>query len=498
MAHDVFISHSSQDKQIADAMCDKLESSGIRCWMAPRDIPPGVEWARAIVLAINKCQLMVVVFSSNANSSHQIMREVERAASKGVMIVPVRIEDVPPSDSLEFYLCRSHWLDAVTPPVEQHLQRLVENVTLLLSSLPKEKVVSDDEEIVREKEEARRRVAEDARRREEELERKRQEAEELKRKQQEAEAEAARKAKEISTRMPHDVFISYSSKDRHVADAMCNKLESNGIRCWMAPRNILAGMDWGGAIMDAIKKCQLMVLVFSSNANASQVIKREVERAASKGVMVVPFRIEDVQPAGSLELYLSTSHWLDALTPPVEQHLQRLVEDVKELMPMLPTRVVNDVEGMTLVSVDEQAEASQRADRAREEEEVRRRAEEDARRRAEATERKRLEAEELKRKQQDAEAGSARKGQDALLRQKVEETAPMGTTAAQHKELKQKALNRMWGWGLATILISSFVMTLASNSGIPVAVGLLVLCPIFSVYVILKERKSDSHENKKN
>jgi hypothetical protein len=298
--------------------------------------------------------------------------------------------------------------------------------------------------------------------------------------------------------MAHDVFISYSSKDKRVADAMCNKLESNGIRCWIAPRNIRAGMDWGGAIMHAINNCQLMVLVFSSNANASQPIKREVERAMSKGVMVVPFRIEDVQPAGSLEFYLSTSHWLDALPPPVEQHLQRLVEDVKELMPMLPTRVVNDVEGMTLASVEEKIEAGQRADRARADEEVRHRAKEDVRRRSEETERKRLEAEELKRKQQAVEAESARKDQDALLIRKVGETAPIGTSAAQHKELRQKRLNSMWGWGLVTILISSFVITLASNSGIPVAVGLFVLCPIFSVYVILKERKLGSHENKKN
>ena len=193
--------------------------------------------------------------------------------------------------------------------------------------------------------------------------------------------------------MPHDVFISYSSKDRHVADAMCHKLESNGIRCWIAPRNILAGMDWGGAIMDAIKKCQLMVLVLSSNANASQVVKREVERAASKGVMVVPFRIEDVQPAGSLELYLSTSHWLDALTPPVERHLQRLVEDVKELMPLLPTRVVDDVEGVSLASVEEKIEAEVSAIRAREVETAGRIREEAARRLDEERERERQEAE---------------------------------------------------------------------------------------------------------
>jgi formylglycine-generating enzyme required for sulfatase activity len=198
--------------------------------------------------------------------------------------------------------------------------------------------------------------------------------------------------------MAHDVFISYSSKDKQVAYAMCNKLESNGIRCWMAPRDILAGMDWGEAIMHAINKCQLMVLVFSSNANASKVIKKEVERAASKGVMVVPFRIEDVQPSISLEFYLSTSHWLDALTPPVEQHLQRLVEDVKELMPMLPEkRVASEDVGMTVAGIEEKIEAELRALRAREveTETAGRIREEAARRRDEERERERQEAEKL-------------------------------------------------------------------------------------------------------
>ena len=204
--------------------------------------------------------------------------------------------------------------------------------------------------------------------------------------------------------MAHDVFISYSSKDKLVADAMCNKLESNGIRCWMAPRDIRAGMDWGGAIMQAIKNSQLMVLVFSSSANASKPITHEVERAMSNGVMVVPFRIEDVQPAGSLEFYLGTSHWLDALPPPVDQHLQRLVEDVKELMRLLPEkRVVSDDEGMSLASVQEKIEAELRALRAREVETAGRIAEEAARRRDEERAQERQEAEKLKRAVEEVE-----------------------------------------------------------------------------------------------
>jgi hypothetical protein len=132
--------------------------------------------------------------------------------------------------------------------------------------------------------------------------------------------------------MAHDVFISYSSKDNPVADAACATLEISGIRCWIAPRDVLPGMDWSGSIIQAIEQSRAMVLIFSSSANGSAQIKREVNEAIEKEVPVIPFRIEDVKPSGSLGYYLDVTHWLDALTPPLEQHLEKLAEDVNLLL----------------------------------------------------------------------------------------------------------------------------------------------------------------------
>src|SRR5919197_3613799 len=96
--------------------------------------------------------------------------------------------------------------------------------------------------------------------------------------------------------MAHDVFISYSAKDKATADGVCATLEAKGIRCGIAPRDILPGMDWGEAIIEAIHTSRVMILVFSSNANDSNQIKREVERAVSGGILVIPLRIENVAP----------------------------------------------------------------------------------------------------------------------------------------------------------------------------------------------------------
>src|SRR6476620_10667551 len=90
MEYDVFISYSHPDKASADAACATLEQAGIRCWIAPRDIVPGMDWGESIVTAITGAKVLVLIFSQHANESPQIKREVERAVAKGLPIIPVR------------------------------------------------------------------------------------------------------------------------------------------------------------------------------------------------------------------------------------------------------------------------------------------------------------------------------------------------------------------------------------------------------------------------
>jgi hypothetical protein len=133
-----------------------------------------------------------------------------------------------------------------------------------------------------------------------------------------------------------DAFISYSSRDKTVADAVCARLESAGIRCWIAPRDVLAGRSYGEAIIEAIHSAKVMVLVFSSNANSSTHIAKEVERAVSHGVAILPFQIENVAPGISLDYFIGSVHWLDAMTPPMEKHLDDLAATVHKLLPLAP------------------------------------------------------------------------------------------------------------------------------------------------------------------
>ena len=132
MAHDVFISHSTSDKSVSDAVCAALENAGIRCWVAPRDVQPGRSFAGEITRAIQDSKIMVLIFSAHSNNSEQVLREVQLATNAHLHIVQFRIEDVLLNDDLKYFLSTPHWLDALTPPMENHLRRLEGSIKKLL------------------------------------------------------------------------------------------------------------------------------------------------------------------------------------------------------------------------------------------------------------------------------------------------------------------------------------------------------------------------------
>jgi len=121
MTHDVFISYSTKNKSVADPLCAALESAAIPCWMAPRDVQPGLPFAGQITRAIHGSKTMVLIFSADSNNSEQVLRELELAADARLPIIQFRIEDLIPNDDLQYYLSTPHWFDATKAPLDQHL-----------------------------------------------------------------------------------------------------------------------------------------------------------------------------------------------------------------------------------------------------------------------------------------------------------------------------------------------------------------------------------------
>ena len=143
--------------------------------------------------------------------------------------------------------------------------------------------------------------------------------------------------------MAHDVFISYPGKDRTVADAVCAKLEENKIRCWIAPRDIPAGKNFAESIIDAIDISKVFVLIWSINTNSSEHILTEINQAFNQGIPIIPFRIQEVEPTSAMRYYFGRTHWLDALTPPLERHIDILAGSILAILDRTPEVIPDPV-----------------------------------------------------------------------------------------------------------------------------------------------------------
>lgn len=140
MKYDVFISYSSKDQKVVEAMCAYLEQHKVRCFVAYRDIPKGVVWARAIVEALDESKMMVVVFSEDFNMSDQVDREIEIASEDKKPILTFRISDTMFKGAKKYYLKNINWIDAFPDP-ENLFDSLLNNVNKLIGTSTLEKEI---------------------------------------------------------------------------------------------------------------------------------------------------------------------------------------------------------------------------------------------------------------------------------------------------------------------------------------------------------------------
>jgi TolB-like protein/Flp pilus assembly protein TadD len=128
---DAFLSYASADAEVAKQVCARLEASGLRVWMAPRDVPAGAHYADALVRAISSSRSLLLILSENSVDSAHVSKEVERASSKRKPIVAIRLDAAPLTPAFEYFLSESQWvdardgLDAAMPRLTDDLRQLV-------------------------------------------------------------------------------------------------------------------------------------------------------------------------------------------------------------------------------------------------------------------------------------------------------------------------------------------------------------------------------------
>ena len=129
--------------------------------------------------------------------------------------------------------------------------------------------------------------------------------------------------------LAHQVFLSHATEDRETAVQLCAALEAEGINCWIAPRDVKAGTDYAAAILDAIRTSDLVLLVFSSFADSSPYVLREIERAVNYKRPVLALRIDDTEPSSSMEYYVHVWRRFDASAGIVKKQTE-IVAAVRE------------------------------------------------------------------------------------------------------------------------------------------------------------------------
>jgi hypothetical protein len=120
----IFISHASRDGQVADSLCAALEKRGLLCWISSRDVAGGDNYQESVFRAIRSARAMVLVFTANANRSDEIKKELALASQGKLIVIPLRMEDVAPSDAFAFELATRQWIDAFAD-WDRALQRLI-------------------------------------------------------------------------------------------------------------------------------------------------------------------------------------------------------------------------------------------------------------------------------------------------------------------------------------------------------------------------------------
>jgi TolB-like protein/Tfp pilus assembly protein PilF len=128
VGRDVFVSYASQDAAVANLIVENLEQHGLKCWIAPRDVKPGAQYADAIVRAINEADAVVLVMSGSAVASPHVGKEIERGSSKRKPIIAFRIDGALLNNALEYFLSESQWIDVPALGMPAALTKLAEAV----------------------------------------------------------------------------------------------------------------------------------------------------------------------------------------------------------------------------------------------------------------------------------------------------------------------------------------------------------------------------------
>lgn len=284
--YDVYICNSSIDKQIAGDLREHLISNGLHPFMAPYDVPAGVLYAEAVMQAINKCPVFIVIVSDASCKSMRVLNEIYEAARSRTRFIPFRIDDTPMPAGMRYYLQAYGCINGVNKPKEQ----FEELFRAVLSNLPPSR---------------------------------RQEIETMSMSHQSSKTPT-------SSAIRKRIFVSYSSKDKKKVFPIVQRIEQGlGLSCWIDTSGIMSAEHFIGEIRKAIDASEIMLYMYSDNAAKSPWTMKEINYAHSKGKRIIPIVLEGDSMKGDFAFMFSDVNFV-----PISQEDQetKLLKDLAKML----------------------------------------------------------------------------------------------------------------------------------------------------------------------
>jgi len=263
----VFISYAGKDEKLAKSICEYLEQGGIRCWFAQRNVIGGKKYGAEIARGIRECQALVLVFTENANMAEGVARELEMAYNKRMTVIPYRLEKgLLPGEDIEYFLAGFQCVEASDEDGQYNLLCAVCSALGQPAPAP------------------------------------------------------------VVAQPTQRVFISYARKDKALADMVCHFLEQNGVKCWVAPRDLKGGANYDKEIADGIANSGGVVVILTDNTNKAVGVEHELLTANFAQKPIIPYSFLHSQPTAKLARYIEQIHWLSADGPKAEERLLHAVK----------------------------------------------------------------------------------------------------------------------------------------------------------------------------
>lgn len=246
---DVYICNSSVDNEVAGDLRQYLVDEGLYPFMAPYDVPAGTIKADAIMQAINRCPVFIIIVSENSCKSMRVLNEIDEAARTRTRFIPFRIDDTSIPARMRYYLQAFECINGTIEPREQFDMLF----NAVLSNLP----VSRRQEVVSPP--------------------KPQQKEET----------------PVSSHSNNRIFVSYSHKDKKKVYPLVEKIEHTlGVPCWIDTSGIMSSDRFIGEIRKAIDASEIVLYMYSDNAAKSSWTMKEINYANSKDKRIVPIVLE--------------------------------------------------------------------------------------------------------------------------------------------------------------------------------------------------------------